>query len=124
MDDYVDVAERIAQFKAAYPEGTLQALHPPQLLEAGGTVFILYAAAAYRNPGDERPGVGYAWEPVPGTTSFTKNSELMNAETSAWGRAIIALGDFVSKKIASAQEVRNRESERTPTEGSSLPSDF
>ncbi|HEY6020335.1 MAG TPA: hypothetical protein VIY48_10640 [Candidatus Paceibacterota bacterium] len=117
MDDYVDVAERIRQFKEKYPEGTLQALHPPQLVDGNGTVFILYAAAAYRKPDDERPGVGYAWEPVPGKTSFTKDSELMNAETSAWGRAIIALGDFETKKIASYEEVRNRASESdTPTD--------
>jgi hypothetical protein len=34
----------------------------------------------------------------------------MNAETSAWGRAIIALG-FPTKKIASAEEVRNRQAD-------------
>ncbi len=32
----------------------------------------------------------------------------MNAETAAWGRAIVALG-FKTKKIASAQEVRARQ---------------
>ena len=32
----------------------------------------------------------------------------MNAETAAWGRAIVALG-FSTKKIASAQEVRARQ---------------
>lgn len=107
-DDYVDVAERIRQFKEKYPEGTLQALHPPQLVDAGGQVFVLYAAAAFRTSEDARPGVGYAWEPVPGKTPFTRDSELMNAETSAWGRAILALGDFETKKIASLEEVRNR----------------
>lgn len=108
-DDYVDVAERIRQFKAKYPDGTLQALHPPQLVLVGEQHYVLYAAAAYRKSDDERPGVGFAWEPVPGKTPFTKDSELMNAETSAWGRAILALGDFETKKIASLQEVRNRE---------------
>jgi hypothetical protein len=109
-DDYIDVAERIRQFKDKYPDGTLQALHSPQLVQSGdGQTFILYAAAAYRDPGDERPGIGYAWEPVPGKTPFTRDSELMNAETSAWGRAILALGDFETKKIASLNEVRNRE---------------
>jgi hypothetical protein len=116
-DDYVDVAERIRQFKDKYPDGVLQALHQPQLVLVGEQHFVLYAAAAFRDPGDERPGIGYAWEPVPGRTSFTKDSELMNAETSAWGRAIIALGDFETKKIASLNEVRNRASESdTPTD--------
>jgi hypothetical protein len=39
----------------------------------------------------------------------------MNAETSAWGRAIIAVGAADSRKgIASAEEVRNRAAEREP----------
>lgn len=125
MDDYVDVAERIRQFKEKYPEGTLQALHPPQLVQVGegdsAQTYVLYAAAAYRSATDERPGVGYAWEKVPGGTSFTKDSELMNAETSAWGRAIVALGDFETKKIASLNEVRNRQSDSN--DGASLTSD-
>lgn len=106
-DDYVDVAQRIDEFKAKFPEGTLQSYVPPFVVEADGKAFVVYGAAAYRTPDDARPGVGWAWEPVPGPTAFTKNSELQNAETSAWGRAIVALG-FKTKKIASADEVRNR----------------
>lgn len=105
--DYVDVAERIREFKRQYPEGSLQAHLPPYITEAGGKAFVVYSAAAYRTPDDPRPGIGYAWEPVPGRTNFTRDSELMNAETSAWGRAIVALG-FETKHIASANEVRNR----------------
>jgi hypothetical protein len=33
----------------------------------------------------------------------------MNAETSAWGRAIIAVGASDAKRVASANEVRNRQ---------------
>ena len=109
-DDYVDVAERIRQYKEKYPNGVLKALHEPQLVSVDGAHFIVYAAMAQPEP-EAHPtvyGVGYAWEPVPGRTPFTKDSELMNAETSAWGRAIIALGDFETKKIASLNEVRNR----------------
>jgi hypothetical protein len=117
MDDYVDVAERIRQFKAEYPEGSLQSSQDPKFQvitekrEDGAElthVFVMYCAAAYRTPDDPRPGIGWAWEPVPGPTPFTRDSELMNAETSAWGRAIVALG-FETKKIASANEVRNRQ---------------
>lgn len=106
--DYVDVAERIRQFKKEYPQGCLQSFVPPYMVEAGGKMFVVYGAAAYRTPDDARPGVGWAWEPVPGPTQFTKDSELQNAETSAWGRAIVALG-FETKHIASANEVRNRQ---------------
>src|SRR3990167_9784769 len=79
---------------------------------------VLGRAGASRPPDDPRPGVGHAFEPIPGKTPYTKDSETMNAETSAWGRAIVALG-FETKKIASANEVRARqtsgEPSRTPT---------
>lgn len=105
LDDYVDVAERIRQFKAAYPDGSLQTWAEPQIVQAGDKTFVMYAAAAFRTEHDDRPGVGWAWEPVPGPTPFTRDSELMNAETAAWGRAILALGDFAAKRIASRDEV-------------------
>lgn len=108
LDAYVDVAERIEIFHEAYPTGSLQTVswHPVTI---GDRVFIVYRAAAFRTPDDERPGHGTAWEPFPGPTQFTKDSELMNAETSAWGRAIVACGMTASRKIASRQEVRNRQ---------------
>lgn len=106
-NDYVDVAERIRVFKAEFPTGSLQSYVPPFVQEVDGKSFVVYGAAAYRTPDDDRPGIGWAWEPVPGPTNFTKDSELQNAETSAWGRAIVALG-FETKKIASVEEVRNR----------------
>jgi hypothetical protein len=128
-EDYVDVAERIRQFKERFPEGSLQSFGDPKFQvitekrEDGQElthVFVMYCAAAYRTPDDERPGIGWAWEPVPGPTPFTKDSELMNAETSAWGRAIVALG-FETKKIASAEEVRNRQENGNPPGASEKP---
>jgi hypothetical protein len=68
---------------------------------------VVCIAWAYRTPDDQRPGIGHAYEPFPGKTPYTRDSEVQNAETSAWGRAIIAL-NFDTKKIASADEVRNR----------------
>jgi hypothetical protein len=105
--DYVDVAERIKEFKKQYPEGSLQQV-AIEFKEFAGQQWVIYVAAAYRTPDDQRPGIGTAWEPVPGKTNFTRDSELMNAETSAWGRAIVAVG-LPTKKIASAEEVRNRQ---------------
>ena len=110
LDDYIDVAERIQDFKAVFPEGSLQTIDY-EVLDVDGKHFVVYCAAAYRTPDDPRPGHGVAWEPVPGPTSFTKNSELQNAETSAWGRAIVALGFVTNRKVASRQEVRNRQAE-------------
>jgi hypothetical protein len=44
-----------------------------------------------------------------------KNSELQNAETSAWGRAIVACLAADTQKIATANDVRNRQAEQTQT---------
>lgn len=123
--DYVDVAERITEFRAKHPEGTLlpaDLAKPFSLMQVEGwtkngdrveQTFVVVVAAAYRTPDDPRPGIGMAWEIFPGRTPYTLGSELMNAETSAWGRAIIAVGAADAKRgIASAEEVRNRQAER------------
>ena len=107
LDDYVDVAERIVAFKEKHPDGTLQTVDW-EVIEVAGKTFVVYRAAAYRTPDDERPGHGSAWEPFPGPTPYTKDSELMNAETAAWGRAVVAVGLAASKKIGSRQEVQAR----------------
>lgn len=112
LTGYVDVAERIRMFKEKYPNGSLQPLDhskPFDVMAVGERMFVVYVAAAYRTPDDQRPGVGMAWEPYPGKSTFTRDSELMNAETSAWGRAIIAALAAETQKIASADEVRNRQ---------------
>lgn len=114
MEGYVDVAERIRRFKAMYPNGCLQPHNPDEpfkIMEIGGREFIVYTAAAFRSPDDTRPGIAVAAEPAVGATSFTKNSEVMNAETSAWGRAIVAVLAADAHKVASADEVANRKSE-------------
>ena len=110
MDEYVDVAERIRLVKEKYPDAVFQPSNPAkpyEIIEVAGTTFVVYTAALYRDPFDTCPAIACAWEEVPGRTPFTKGSELMNAETSAWGRCAIALG-IPSKKIASVEEVRNR----------------
>lgn len=109
LDAYVDVATRIVEFRNQYPTGSLQQVKY-ELIEAGSKVFIAFTAAAYRTPDDQRPGVGTAWEPIPGPTNFTRDSEMQNAETAAWGRAIVAaLAADTKKGIASQEEVRNRQ---------------
>ena len=118
LDDYVDVAARITEFRDKHPDGCLQPVNPDlpyALVQAQGTdkngelvqqTFIVYIAAAYRTPDDARPGIGSAWEVFPGRTPYTRGSELMNAETSAWGRAIVAALAADSKRgIASREEV-------------------
>jgi hypothetical protein len=152
LDDYIDVAQRIADFRERYPDGSLQ---PADLAmpyhvvrvpngwcrrctgsrtvkivgqwktcprcegtglrsdgEPAEDVFIVYYSAAYRTPDDQRPGIGAAWETFPGHTPYTANSELMNAETSAQGRAIVAALASDSKRgVSSREEIRNRQAE-------------
>jgi hypothetical protein len=102
-EDYIEVSERIQKFYERYPDGSLQGSW--EWLDDAHAV-IVYRAEAYRTPDDVRPGVGYASEPYPGITNFTRGSEIMNAETSAWGRCLASLGIAVHRGIASAQEVR------------------
>lgn len=109
LSEYVDVAERIRLAKELYPEMSLQPANPLvpfTIEEIQGVTYIVYVAAFYRDPADPTPGIGCAWEQVPGSTPYTRGSELMNAETSAWGRAIIAASGMATKKIASKEEVR------------------
>lgn len=117
LDNYNSVPERMTEFFKKYPEGSFQQVKY-ELLTAADMTFIVYTAAAYRTPDDQSPGQGTAWEPVPGRTTFTKFSEMQNAETSAWGRAILAVGAADTRKgIASREEVQNRQEEapRPPT---------
>jgi len=104
LDGYVTVPERIALFYKRHPEGSLQT-DPPEWAEIEGKRFLIVRAYAYRTPDDQRPGIGTAWEIVPGTTPYTRGSELMNGETSAWGRAIGALGIGIEKSIATQDEI-------------------
>ena len=114
--DYIDVAARIVEFRTKHPDGSLQQV-TLDFKEVAGKWWVIYTAAAYRAPDDERPGIGTAWEPVPGKTNFTRDSELQNAETAAWGRAIVAaLAADTKRGIASAQEVRNRRADQAEPE--------
>jgi hypothetical protein len=105
--DYKDVATRLSEIRAIYPELSLQQVRC-ELIDQGGQLGWLYVAAAFRTPDDLRPGMGTAFEPVPGKTPYTKDSELMVAETSAWGRALVAIGADTKNGVASADEVKAR----------------
>ena len=105
MDGYIQVSDRIKLFYARYPEGSLQ-MGTPTFIDIGDKKWAMGRAYAYRTPDDQRPGVGTAWEIVPGTTNFTRGSEIQNLETSAWGRAIGSLGIGIDTSIATLDEVQ------------------
>jgi hypothetical protein len=107
---YTEVSERMTIARGLWPLCIFRPLNPErpyEIVTVKELSYVVFTAALYRTPEDLLPAVGIAWEEIPGRTPYTKGSELMNAETSAWGRACIAAG-IPSKKIASFEEVRNR----------------
>lgn len=121
MSDYIEVKDRVQAFHKQYPDGSLQSEY--EIRQLGDRTWIIVKAYAYRTPDDPRPGVGHAWESYPGSTPFTRTSELMVGETSAWGRALAALGIAVSKSIASKNEVRAAEARKTERAKETPPDD-
>jgi hypothetical protein len=104
LKDYTDVKERIRLFYAKHPDGRLVTDRVEYWLEVEPPRIVV-AALAYRTPDDPLPGKGWSWMILPGTTNFTRGSEIENTETSAWGRAIGSLGIGIGSSIASAEEV-------------------
>ncbi len=113
---YVEVKDRIEAFYKKFPEGSLQSE-----IVMLSDVRVVVKAVAYRFPEDDKPGIGHSGLTIPGTTSFTKGSELENAETSAWGRAIAALGFEVKRSIATSDEIRTKQSDEPQQQASAAP---
>lgn len=119
LKDYVDVHQRIEKFYEKFPEGSIQT----EVAKLDDSIVIM-RAYAYRNPDDPRPSIGHSQLGIPGTTPYTRGSEIENAETSAVGRAIAFLGFETKNGIASAQEVRNKQTDtprRAPAAAQEAP---
>jgi hypothetical protein len=108
LGDYVEVKDRIKLFYELYAGGRLVTKSVKMLTAPDGTQRVLVKALAYRSVDDPLPGVGSSWLQIPGATPYTRGSEVENAETSAWGRAIGALGILIEKSIASSNEIENK----------------
>lgn len=104
MNDYVEVADRIRAWYEQFPEGRITSV-VYEFTEARVTI----RAEVFRtsDPGEMPAGVGHSYMALPGSTPYTKGSELENAETSAAGRALVMAG-IPSKNVASANEVRSK----------------
>ena len=94
LKDYIEVKDRIKLFYAQFPEGTLHFQYKG-VLELNGETFIYGEAFAYPERDKMAYASGWAWERVP-ARGFAKGAEMMTLETSAWGRAIAALGIAVT----------------------------
>ena len=108
LGDYVEVKDRLVEAREKFPDHRFQSEFSVHETPEG--TFVAVLSRFYRDADDPTPAVGLAWEPIPGKTPYTLDSELMNAETSAWGRALIAAGVADAHGgVASANEVRNRQ---------------
>ena len=113
LKNYIEVKDRIQMFYEKFPEGTLH-FEYKGVLDFGGETYIYGKAFAYPDRDKMNYASGWAWERVP-ARGFAKGAEMMTLETSAWGRAIAALGIAVTKGIASREEVqRNVNTENDP----------
>lgn len=125
LDGYVDAATRLSLLLERYPLASVTCTEPA-VRTIGERVFIAVTCTIDVNDGSGRTATASAWEPFPGRTPYTRDSEAMNAETSALGRCAGMLGFGVTKSIASANEVRNRradEDHSAPGEAPRTPSD-
>jgi hypothetical protein len=113
LGSYIEVHERVGAFYDRYPEGRIVS-STPRVITVADNIFVEVHTAAFRDQTGEMPtGEATAWEPFPGKTPYTKDSEMMNAETSAIGRALAAAGIETKRSMASADEIRNRRDERS-----------
>jgi len=113
LKNYIEVKDRIQMFYDKYPNGVLRFQYRG-VLEFNGETFIYGEAFAYPDREQLNHATGWAWERVP-AKGFARGAEMMTLETSAWGRAIAALGIAVTKGIASREEVqRNMKPENDP----------
>jgi len=106
LSDYVDVPTRFAALLTKWPELRIKE-HRPEIVTIGDKTFISVTMQAWRTPDDPIPCQATCFEPYPGKTPFTRDSEQMNASTSCLGRLAGLMMSF--PKMASLEEVINRQ---------------
>jgi hypothetical protein len=112
LSNYVDVPTRFAAALERWPELRIIE-NRPEVITIADKTFISVTMQAWRTPDDPVPAQATCFEPFPGKTSFTRDSEQMNASTSALGRVLGLMMSF-GPKMASAEEVRNRQQSSAP----------
>jgi hypothetical protein len=104
LGDYVEVADRIKAWHEEFPEGRIET----ELLSITDKL-VVTKSRVYRtsDPQEAPAGIGHSMLGIPGKTTFTRDSELENCETSSVGRALVMAG-IPAKSIASANEIRSK----------------
>lgn len=111
LDGYVTVNERLRMALERWPE--LRVVEAsPKVITVGDATFIEVTMTVFRDPDDRLPCSASAWERMPGRTPYTRDSEMMNASTSALGRALGLMGIGTAASISSADEVIARDYDR------------
>jgi hypothetical protein len=110
-EDYIDVAERLRAWYEEFPNGRVET----EIVSSTDSRIVMkayvYRGAATTPSSDvliatEAPaGIGHSAMNIPGSTPYTRGSELENCETSAVGRALVMAG-LPSKRVASTDEIR------------------
>jgi hypothetical protein len=108
LDNYVDVPTRLRMALEKHPDLRIQESQPV-FREVSDKLYIEIRCTVWRDKDDTLPVIAYCWEPFPGTTPYTRDSEQMNASTSALGRALGMMGFGIEHKMASKQEVMARQ---------------
>ena len=111
LENYTPVNDRTLMFYKQYPAGVITT-QPAKIVTIGDRTFISVIARVYLDRFMEDAPIteAEAWEPFPGTTPYTRDSEQMNAATSAVGRALGQLGIGIEKGMASSDEVKTAQS--------------
>ena len=97
--DYVLVSDRVTYFNDNYPNGSITTDY-----ELVGNTYICKATVTPDIDKPERKFNGLSQATI-GDGMVNKTAALENAETSAWGRALSAMGIGVIESIASADEM-------------------
>ncbi len=113
LKDYVQVKDRIVALYELFGQARISTEY--ELTTApDDKPKVICRAFVYRTPDDVHPSTGTSWLYLPGTTPYTRGSEIENAETSAIGRAIGFLGILIDKSIASANEIAGKQDDGPP----------
>lgn len=105
---YIDCRTRLVAALKDWPD--LRVVEEiPEIVKIGERHFIQATVTLFRTIDDALPVRAYNFEPFPGKTNFTRDSEQQNSSTSALARALGYMGYGIERSIASFDEVRNRQ---------------
>lgn len=113
LGDYVQVKDRVAALFEAYGKARIETTYE-LTTEPDDRPKVIARAVVWTSADDPHPSTGTSWMYLPGSTPYTRGSEIENAETSAVGRAIGFLGILTEKGMATANEIAGKQGQEPP----------